>query len=50
MDFRNKDILNYEHKLVVLDFLSKPQGNQVQLINVLVHPFLGASFAPDNNN
>ena len=38
MDFRNKDN-TYEHKLVVLDFLSKPQGNQVQLIYVLVHPF-----------
>ena len=48
MNFRNKGN-TYEEKLVVLDFLSKPQGNQVQLIYVIVHPFLGASFAPDNN-
>ena len=29
---------------------SEPQGNQVQLLYVLAHPFLVASFAPDNNN
>ena len=28
---------------------SKPQGNQVQLLYYLPIPFLGASFAPDNN-
>ena len=33
MDFK------YVSKLVVLDFISKPQGNQVQLIYVLAHPF-----------